>query len=82
MTKTASSSGFQPLDREDLVLRVSGLIRKAIVTGQFAPGARLSESIVARDLGVSRAPVREAARLLEAPACSRLHLTVGSSCAG
>ncbi|MCA0996887.1 GntR family transcriptional regulator [Alloyangia pacifica] len=65
MAKSPQTSGFQPLDREGLVQQVSTLLTKAIVTGQLAPGARLSESVVARELGVSRAPVREAARLLE-----------------
>jgi len=57
--------GFQPLDREGLVQRVTRVLTKAIVTGHLLPGNRLSESVVARQLGVSRAPVREAARLLE-----------------
>lgn len=65
MAKTDTSSGFKPLDRKGLVLRVAGLLRKAIVTGQLEAGAHLSESVIARDLGISRAPVREAARLLE-----------------
>ncbi|MBO6806773.1 GntR family transcriptional regulator [Thalassospira sp.] len=65
MTETQPSSGFQQLDREGLVQRVAKLLSKAIVSGKLAPGARLSESVVARELGVSRAPVREAARLLE-----------------
>ncbi|MCC9621423.1 GntR family transcriptional regulator [Thalassospira sp. MA62] len=65
MTQTPPSSGFQQLDREGLVQRVAKVLSKAIVTGKLAPGARMSESVVARELGVSRAPVREAARLLE-----------------
>ncbi|MBE9639866.1 GntR family transcriptional regulator [Salipiger mangrovisoli] len=65
MARPPQQTGFQPLDREGLVQRVATLLTKAIVTGQLAPGARLSESVVARELGVSRAPVREAARLLE-----------------
>ncbi|BDW87243.1 GntR family transcriptional regulator [Thalassospira tepidiphila] len=65
MTQTQPSSGFQQIDREGLVQRVAKLLSKAIVSGKLAPGARLSESVVARELGVSRAPVREAARLLE-----------------
>ncbi|NIY74858.1 GntR family transcriptional regulator [Thalassospira sp. HF15] len=65
MTETQPSSGFQQLDREGLVQRVAKILSKAIITGKLAPGARLSESVVARELGVSRAPVREAARLLE-----------------
>ncbi len=65
MANSPRSTGFEPLDREGLVQRVATRLSKAIVTGQLAPGARLSESVVARELGVSRAPVREAARLLE-----------------
>ena len=33
--------------------------------GQLPPGAKVAEAAVARELGISRAPVREAARLLE-----------------
>ncbi|MFW2589790.1 GntR family transcriptional regulator [Sagittula sp. SSi028] len=65
MDDTQGNSGFAPLDREGLVERITNRLSQAIVTGQLAPGARLSESVIARDLGVSRAPVREAARLLE-----------------
>ncbi|NIZ01775.1 GntR family transcriptional regulator [Thalassospira lucentensis] len=65
MTETQPTSGFQQLDREGLVQRVAKILSRAIVSGKLAPGARLSESVVARELGVSRAPVREAARLLE-----------------
>ena len=65
MDKENSTSGFARIDREGLVERVAALLSKAIIGGKLAPGARLSESVIARDLGVSRAPVREAARLLE-----------------
>ena len=65
MTDTQASDRVRPTESEGLVQRVARLLTRAIVTGQLAPGARLSESVVARDLGVSRAPVREAARLLE-----------------
>lgn len=67
MTSSSSSSahGFSPLAREGLVERVTKSLSQAIVTGQLAPGARLSESVIAREMGISRAPVREAARLLE-----------------
>jgi DNA-binding GntR family transcriptional regulator len=40
-------------------------IRKAIVSGTFAPGERLMEIQMADELGVSRTPVREAIRKLE-----------------
>ena len=40
-------------------------LRKGILTRQIAPGARLVETELARELGVSRTPVREALRYLE-----------------
>lgn len=40
-------------------------LRKGILTRQIAPGARLVETELARELGVSRTPVREALRRLE-----------------
>lgn len=40
-------------------------LRKAIITGEFAPGERLMEISLANRLGVSRTPVREAIRKLE-----------------
>ncbi|NGN65099.1 GntR family transcriptional regulator [Streptomyces sp. A7024] len=40
-------------------------IRDDIVSGFFAPGARLTEEHLARRYGVSRVPVREALRTLE-----------------
>lgn len=65
MKKSETQTGFQPLGRDGLVDRVTNLLSQAIIRGQLKPGDRLSESVIARDLGVSRAPVREAARLLE-----------------
>lgn len=53
-------------------IRVSGLVeqvraelRAAILSGRIRPGAAMQDSVVAADLQVSRAPVREAMRLLE-----------------
>jgi DNA-binding GntR family transcriptional regulator len=39
-------------------------LRESIMRGRFAPGARLPDSMVATEMGISRAPVREALRLL------------------
>jgi DNA-binding GntR family transcriptional regulator len=41
-------------------------LREQIVSGQLAPGLRIVEDHIARELGVSRNPVREALRVLEA----------------
>ena len=40
-------------------------LRKAIITGKLSPGERLMEISLAKELGVSRTPVREAIRKLE-----------------
>ena len=42
------------------------VIREAIVDGGLAPGARLKEEELARELGMSRTPVREALLVLQA----------------
>lgn len=40
-------------------------LRRAIINGDFEPGERLMEITLAKKLGVSRTPVREAIRMLE-----------------
>jgi DNA-binding GntR family transcriptional regulator len=50
---------------EPLTDRVADLIRKAILDGHFPPGAKLSVPELARRLGVSRTPAREALLILE-----------------
>lgn len=40
-------------------------LRQAIIQGEFQPGERLMEETLAKKLGVSRTPVREAIRMLE-----------------
>jgi DNA-binding GntR family transcriptional regulator len=44
--------------------RVADAVRGAIVRGDYAPGAALSEVTLAEELGVSRTPVREALKQL------------------
>lgn len=56
---------FTPLSRDALSQRIAQMLTDAIVSGRLKPGERVAESVIARDLGVSRAPVREAGRLLE-----------------
>ncbi|HZR91783.1 MAG TPA: GntR family transcriptional regulator [Gaiellaceae bacterium] len=57
-------------DAEALVQNASAaatrVIRDAIVNGQLVPGQRLKEEELARELGISRTPVREALLLLQA----------------
>lgn len=50
---------------QSLVDVVAERLEAAIISGQLAPGARLSEQGLAASLGVSRGPLREAIRRLE-----------------
>jgi DNA-binding GntR family transcriptional regulator len=52
----------EPLEREILSERVKDRILTWILEGELAPGSRIVETRVARDLGMSQAPVREALR--------------------
>ncbi len=51
---------YMPL--RDIVFKT---LREAIITGELKPGERLMEIKLAKELGVSRTPVREAIRKLE-----------------
>lgn len=44
--------------------RVADVLREAILGGSLAPGAPLVEKVIADELEISRAPVREAIRML------------------
>ncbi|WCB93451.1 HTH-type transcriptional repressor RspR [Baekduia alba] len=56
---------FPPLEPASLRQRASDALRSAIVGGRLKPGDRLKEVELAEELGISRAPVREALRQLE-----------------
>jgi len=53
----------QPSSRKDIVL---GLIRAAIIDGRLPAGSKLDQNEIAATLGVSRMPVREALKQLQA----------------
>ena len=54
----------EPLEREILAERVKDRILTWILEGELAPGSRIVETRVARQLGMSQGPVREALRSL------------------
>ncbi|WP_274425323.1 GntR family transcriptional regulator [Chelativorans sp. YIM 93263] len=56
---------FSAVASTDLVTQISRQITEAIMTGRLKPGTRLTELQLSREFGTSRAPIREAARLLE-----------------
>lgn len=53
------------LDTRTLKDQVVRLLRQAILSGKISAGGRLNESQLARELGVSRVPIREALQQLE-----------------
>ncbi|OGO16740.1 MAG: hypothetical protein A2Z14_13970 [Chloroflexi bacterium RBG_16_48_8] len=57
---------LEPLVHESLKSKVARALRLAIQSGQLKPGQHLVEEELAHQLGVSRVPVREAIRILEA----------------
>jgi len=57
--------GLPAIANSDLVGQIARILMQAIVQGRLPPGSKVVEAGIARELGVSRAPVREAARLLE-----------------
>lgn len=52
--------------RGNLKEEIASLVRDRILAGAYVPGQRLDQDALAGELGVSRAPVREALILLEA----------------
>jgi DNA-binding GntR family transcriptional regulator len=58
-----------PFIRSNLRASIKDVILQRIVSGEYPPGARLVETRIAQELGVSQAPVREALRDLEQLGC-------------
>jgi DNA-binding GntR family transcriptional regulator len=58
-----------PFTRPNLREQIKDVILQRIVSHEYPPGARLVETRIAQELGVSQAPVREALRDLEQLGC-------------
>jgi DNA-binding GntR family transcriptional regulator len=56
---------FTQIKQYTIENEIIGRLREAIISGQFAPGSRLNESEIAKQMAVSRIPVREAIKKLE-----------------
>lgn len=61
------------LERTNLAESVADLLRESIVNGKITAGAHLIESEIAQQLNVSRGPLREAFRILEAEGLLESH---------
>ncbi|MDO5048870.1 MAG: GntR family transcriptional regulator [Actinomycetaceae bacterium] len=62
--------------------RVYRSLHEGILSGQYSPGYRLVLDRIARELGVSPVPVREAVRLLEAEGLVEFQRNVGAIVTG
>jgi DNA-binding GntR family transcriptional regulator len=56
---------FERLEQRTTPDAVLNVLRKAILDGSLPPGSPLREARISADLGISRAPLREALRMLE-----------------
>lgn len=62
--EAGSSISVDGFTNEPLRLRIAAIIREAILNGDLEPGRPLTELEIAEQFEVSRAPVREAMRIL------------------
>lgn len=60
-----SLESLDPAPHKSLREVATSTLRRAILSGDLKPGERLLESAIAQQIGISRAPVREALRQLE-----------------
>ena len=60
----AQSSPFGRLRSKSLADEVVARLNEAILTGQLKPGEKVVEATLSRQMDVSRAPIREAIRML------------------
>jgi DNA-binding GntR family transcriptional regulator len=70
------------LDTRTLVDRIADELRTEVMTGTLEPGSRLRQEDVAQRLGVSRTPLREALRRLQAEGWLEKHARQGIVVAG
>ncbi len=65
MNKITKSESIK-ITAEPLHKRAAAIIREMIIGGQLSPGEQIQENSLCDDLGISRTPLREALKALEA----------------
>jgi DNA-binding transcriptional regulator YhcF (GntR family) len=76
--RTDRPTGGQHVTRELMHGQILPQIRRDIITGRWPPGARLSEPALCGEFGVSRTPLRDALRVLQAEGLIQLVPHVGA----
>jgi DNA-binding GntR family transcriptional regulator len=56
---------FRKIEPRSLSQQAAKMLRDAIMSGELSPGEHLNERAIARQMGISRVPVREAIQQLE-----------------
>jgi DNA-binding GntR family transcriptional regulator len=62
----SATASLEPIGSDSLAARIADRLVDAIASNALQPGQRLIETEIARALGVSRMPLREGLKLLEA----------------
>ncbi|WP_109473276.1 GntR family transcriptional regulator [Ornithinimicrobium cavernae] len=62
----ATRRSMEPVVQESTPSMIASRVREAIASGHIAPGSQLGEANLARELGVSRGPLREGLQRLTA----------------
>jgi DNA-binding GntR family transcriptional regulator len=65
LTEQAEPARFENLVAMPIALRVQEILRRAILNGALKPGQQLVETDLAKQMGISRGPLREAFHSLE-----------------
>jgi DNA-binding GntR family transcriptional regulator len=78
LARFALPAGVGALSRGSMPSAVADILREAILDGQLAPGAWLREAEVARELQVSRTPIRDAFRILAAEGLVNINANQGA----
>ncbi|TYC13390.1 GntR family transcriptional regulator [Actinomadura syzygii] len=81
LARLALSSDGQAPSRGNMPEAVAGALREAILDGTLPPGTWLREAEIARELKVSRTPVRDAFRILVAEGLVNINANQGASVA-
>jgi phosphonate utilization transcriptional regulator len=78
LARAAAPSTIALLQAHSLTSAVHAEIERLILSGELAPGAKLTEVMLAERLGVSRGPIREALLVLEEAGLVRLEKNRGA----
>lgn len=78
MSASGANRSTDTEKRVPLYVKIAGIIRSEILDGALGPGQRLQENVLAARYGVSRVPVRDALRRLEAERLVEVESNVGA----